>query len=134
MSSKPRILVLQPDKGIAEGIYRALRSMRGLEAEIDVVLSGDVQAPGIRLHQYDLLIVEQRFGEPESAGESEFDPATPVVLVGGPPSGSPRAGSELMRVPLPLSFNLLEESVWAALVDWGGERKESEKPSREGTG
>jgi len=90
--------------------------MRGLQADVDVALAGDVNLPGIRLHRYDLLIVEHTIGEAVLTEIAKLDDSTPVVAVGGPPNGSPRTGTELFRVPLPLSFNLLEESVRAALT------------------
>ena len=135
MSSNPRILVLQPDKGLAEGIYRAIRSMRGLNAEVDVALAGDVDIPGIRLDRYDLLIVEQ-MTLARSAGEPavlDTELPFPVITVGGPPNGTPRTGNELLRGPLPLSFNLREESVRAALAGLP-ELEEEETPRKDSTG
>ncbi len=131
MSSKPRILVLQPDKGIAEAIYRALLSMRGLKADVDVALSGDVNIPGIRLRRYDLLIVEHPIRQAVLAHLAGFEDATPVVAVGGAPDGSPRTDIELQRVPLPLSLNLLEESVQAALSGVPEQQQAEEEGSRQ---
>jgi hypothetical protein len=112
MSSKPRILVLQPDKGLAESIYLGLRSMTSVDAEVDVALAAETALRKIRIDRYDLLIVQQ--GTRDLTMDALPHPL-PVVSVGGPPNGSPRTGLELLRVPLPLSFNLLEESVAAAL-------------------
>jgi len=112
MSSKSRILVLQSDKGLAESIYLGLRSMESVDAEVDVALAGEADPARIRLDRYDLLIVEQ--GAEQSVLDALVTPL-PLVTVGGAPNGSPRTGLELLRVPLPLSFNLREESVAAAL-------------------
>jgi hypothetical protein len=123
MSSTPRVLVLQPDKGLAESIYRGLRAMASLRVDVDVALVGEVDVPGIRLDRYDLLITEHASGH-------ELPGDLPRVTVGGAPNGTPRTGRELLRVPLPLSFNLLEESVAAALSGPPREDEEHEEAPR----
>jgi hypothetical protein len=138
MSSTPRILVLQPDKGLAESICRAIRSMRELPVEVDVALVGEFRIPGLELERYDLLIADREFaarGPGDTAAEGTTGvvlSAIPVITVGGPPNGTPRTGAELLRVPVPLSFNLLEESVRAALA--GFRREEEEEPRQDSVG
>ena len=138
MSSKARILVLQPDKGLAESIYRALCSIPGFAVEVDVALLGDVRIPGVQLDRYDLLIADRSIAEsdfvpPFMEEVSGGEPLLPVITVGGAPTGTPRTGAELFRVPLPLSFNLLEESVRAALAGIPDEEEE-DTPRKDSVG
>jgi hypothetical protein len=117
---EPRILVLMSEKGRAENVARGLLAMGVAPADLDVLLCGEPVPLPIDLKRYDLLVLSLEESE-EIVGR--LTPSVPVITVGGVPAGCPRVGPDLLRVPIPLSFNLLAQSVRAALAggtwEWG---------------
>jgi hypothetical protein len=115
---RPRVLILTPEKPLADVIGRALRAMPRSLPDIEVALTDAVATRRLETLRYDLVIIGRDHTEGPSVG-SCFGPRsaavgrTPVLLVGGPPNGR---SLDAARVPLPLSFNLLHRAVEAALA------------------
>jgi hypothetical protein len=109
-----RILIVTPDKGLAETILRGLRDIGEPPVEVDVVFSRFAALDRVRASRYDLLIAG--IGVLGDDHESDAGVArVPVLTVGGPPDADGRASRDAWRVPLPLSFGLLLTAVREAL-------------------
>jgi hypothetical protein len=110
--------VVASDKALAEVICRGLAGMPGLELEIEVAFSGDAAERLLGSRGYDALVVGSGNGHLRGPRVPE---GLPTVAVGGDPAvGVP-------RVPLPLSYRLLERAVRGAL--FGGDDR-GEEPAR----
>jgi hypothetical protein len=112
-----RIVILSTDKGLAETLSRGLRDLRDPEVEIDVALSTVAALDRIRAGRVDLLIA----GLPEGFDGVEPLPGDvpeeiPLLIVGGNPGDRPEWAAGERRVPLPLSFRLLEGAVRRAFA------------------
>jgi len=121
---RPRVLVYASDKAAAEVITRGLAAIDHPRLEIDVTLEPGLACRQLEDRTYDVLLVmgatrlEQA---PALAGAVPRE--LPVVLVGGAPGEARSDG--VLRVPMPLSYTLLRQTVFRAL----GRREEvSEKP------
>ncbi|MCU0727632.1 MAG: hypothetical protein MUE73_17880 [Planctomycetes bacterium] len=106
-----RILILSVDKGLAETLCRGLRGLRDPPVEIDVALTTGAALDRIRAGRVDLLIA----GLPGGVGGDAIPPlpggvpeGIPLLIVGGTPEDRPEGSVREWRVPLPLSFRLLE--------------------------
>ena len=115
---RPRVLVVARDKGLAEVIYRGLAGMPGVELEIEVALAEGAPEHLLDAGRYDVLVVGSENGR---LALPPLPEGLPTVAVGGEPiDGIP-------RVPLPLSYQLLERAVRGAL--FGGDDR-GEEPAR----
>jgi hypothetical protein len=112
-TARPRVLIYEPEKALAETILRGIEAIPGIAPEIDVSFSLPSAVEAVRDRRYDLLVVGLRRRERMVRALDGRRP--PVIAVGGRPNGRPGRNGDSRRVPLPLSFNLLRQAVRSAL-------------------
>ena len=120
-SSRPRVLLLASEKALGEVILRGLTGMRSVDLEIDVTLSEVAARELVSERRYDLLVVGSENGLLDGGLLEALPRDLPAMAVGGEPNG------DVLRVPLPLSYRLLERAVVASLL---GNEDRGEEPIR----
>ena len=118
---QPRVLLLAPDKGLAEVIFRGISGIRGIDIDVEVVFTEAAARDLVATRHYDLFVVGSENGLLAGPLATFLPSGLPTVAVGG----DPVAGA--LRVPLPLSLRLLERAVLRALR---GEDDRGEAPAR----
>ena len=111
---RPRVLVYAIDKAAAEVISRGLAAISCPGLEIDVTLDSGLASRQLADCGYDILVVMGATDLDQAPPLArDLPPDLPVVLVGGAPGGVRSNG--VFRVPMPLSYTLLRETVCLAL-------------------